>query len=144
MFNKEKIDEIVRGELRAIFFLESEGDAVFVNLHGPCEEGEGKECTEEDVSYLFTEMLEAELVESTDDDAVSEAIEEYFEKAVLRHGESIEYRFGFDLATERVNGLGFEGSALSEEAVEVLAEWAESLGRPSMYLGSDLRVHATW
>lgn len=144
MFNKEKIDEIVRGELRAIFFLEGEDNGVFLNLNGLCEEDEGEYCTEEDVSWHFTETLEMEVVEAGENPPVRQAIHEYFNKTVLRPGETIEYRFGFDLGTERINGLGFEDSDLDEETVTVLTEWAESLGRPGMYLGSDLRVHATW
>lgn len=130
MFTKEQLSKIVTAELETLIQLNTEDNK--------------KAFTTDDVSWQFRETLETEILESYDNPEVEEAIELYFEWNTPSENQSVEELFGQHLAFVRMSGKDFGSSLAEDEVNQIISNWAKELGKPDMYLGEDMRVHATW
>lgn len=133
MLTKEQISEIVTAELATLIQFSPLNEKNAFNVG--------------DVSWRFSEILETEILETFNNPEVEEAIELYFEWNIPSENESVENLFGQHLAVERmglVDEVEWSGSVAEDEVNQVIGSWARELGNPDMYLGADMRIHATW
>ena len=99
---------------------------------------------ENDFSWELNEILREEFKLISLIPKLRKAYDDYAKQTPLLTGESIEYKFGFNLATDRLNGMGFHECGLDSETEETLAGWAEELGTPDFYLRSNGKIDASW
>lgn len=146
MFTQEQLEEMMRGIRRGFVFILSEEGELYLNIEGISDsEDESAELVDEnDFSWELDELLLQELNLIARIPKVRKAYEAYSNQTPLFDGMTIEYRFGFDLATDRMNGMVFSDCGLDDETAQVLSNFATKLGTPDFYLRGSGKIDASW